>query len=120
VWAGPRKSSGAWGHCREMRGRGRVHGGECRWFGGMVPTGGAHGTERAASEWAVSADARSSRDRERGGRARGELAPAAWSHRPERVRVGTRRRGLAPTSEARLSRRGGRARGRADSWADLC
>jgi hypothetical protein len=33
--------------------------------GGTVPTGGAHGTERAVSEWAVSAYARGPRDRER-------------------------------------------------------
>jgi hypothetical protein len=70
VWAGSRIGSGAWGHGRETRCRGCVHGRERGRFGGTVPTGGAHRIERAASERAVSADARGLRDRDRGRRAR--------------------------------------------------
>jgi hypothetical protein len=106
VWAGSRKGSGAWGHGRETRCHGRVHGGERMRFGGTVPTGKAHGTERAASEWAVSTDARGLRDRERGGRARGELAPTARSHRAARGREGNVR------ARASADRRGVAVRGR--------
>jgi hypothetical protein len=78
---------------------------------GTVPIGGAHGTERAASEQAVSADAWGPRNKERGGHAREgswcrELGPIV-----QRERAGTRGRGLA-TGGAQLSGRGKRARGR--------
>jgi hypothetical protein len=48
--------------------------------GGTVPTGGAHGTEIAVSEWVVSADAWGLRNRERGRRTQRELAQTARSH----------------------------------------
>jgi hypothetical protein len=92
--------------------------------GGAVPTGGAHGIEKAASERAVSSKARGPRDRERGGHTRGELAPTARSHQPKResgdarAQVGADRRG--PTvSEGRTRARGRLAGPIWASWAEM-
>jgi hypothetical protein len=100
VWAAPEKA----------RARGVWPGNALMWAhprrsasgsqGGTVPIGGAHGTERAASERAVNADARGPQNKERRARVRGELAPTARSHQAAsgregsvRARVGADRRG---------------------------
>jgi hypothetical protein len=68
VWAGSRKGSGAWGCGREMRGRGRIHSGEHRRFGGgggTVPTRrGPWNRERAGERTGFSTNKRGPQNRE--------------------------------------------------------
>jgi hypothetical protein len=97
VWTGSRKGSGAWGCGQKTCGRGRVHGGERGRFRGVVPTGGAHRTERErAIEWAsvLTSEARGSA--REGMCARMSLAPTSRPHwaareREREERAGARR-----------------------------
>jgi hypothetical protein len=111
VWAGSRKGLGVWGHGQETRCHGRVHDREHGRFGAMVLTGGAHGTERAASEWAVSADVWGSWDRERGWHARVGGADSSVPPGSEREREGS------AWAQAGTDRRGPAVRGRAGTRA---
>jgi hypothetical protein len=78
---------------------------------GAVPIGRADGTERAASERAVSTDAWGPRDRERRARARGVGADSSVPPARERERgcvgVGADRRGLAFREGRTRARAGG-------------
>jgi hypothetical protein len=66
--------------------------------GGTVPTGGAHGTERAVERTGNRADEQGPRDREnarmRGGNSRRQVGPTG-QREGERERDGTDRRGLS-------------------------
>jgi hypothetical protein len=80
--------------------------------GGTVPISGAHRTERATSEWAVSTDARGPWGRER----RGHTREGSWCRQlgPTGQREGERGahgRGLTPTGGDHLLEGGGHGGG---------
>jgi hypothetical protein len=97
VCAGSRKGFGELGRGRETHGRGCVHGRERGQFGGTVPTGGAHGTEKEGERMGSRAD--------------------EWGPRDSEIRhacEGNRRRQVSPTRQREGERERERTQGGVD------
>jgi hypothetical protein len=123
VWAGFKKGSGAWGHGRKTRGRGRVHSGERERFGGNGSDRRDPWVREGASErTGFCADERGSRISERGHACTDEFGtekltpPGSEREREkrERARDGTDRRG--PPVRGGQARERGRSRGAGPKW----
>jgi hypothetical protein len=108
----PEKGSDTWGHGWKTRGR------ERGLFGGTVPTGGAHGTERVGERTSGRVDEWGPRDSERRCRAQRRLVLTSRPHRAARGREGSVRAWAGADRWGPLVR-GRRARAWELRWAGL-
>jgi hypothetical protein len=120
VCVGSRKGSGAWGRGREMRSRGRVHGGERGLFvGRRFRQVGPTEQREWASEWSAGLMSGAHGTAREGARARRRLAPGSERERKEHTGAGWRRQAGTTYQREASAHVGLKWAGLGPAWAEM-